>query len=128
MRFAPALLFFLATAVVASAASFDAVTEYLLTSAATDFRTHGPKGELQFRNVHRARQMLNAGEERHLLCGEFLAASKTGNDEWMAFATIKTSGYEQWLGETTYCTNPKTEIDKSRDLTAELQSRFDALK
>lgn len=135
MRYLATLLAILVWAVAAPASSgaregFDSVTEYLLTSAASDFRTHGPAGTSRFRGVRRARLTLNTGEEQHMLCGEFFVAAKEGNGAWAPFSTVKTSGYEQWLGAQSgsFCQNSKAVFDKDRDLTAALQSRFDALK
>ncbi|MFZ7144369.1 MAG: hypothetical protein ACO1G6_03415 [Bacteroidota bacterium] len=39
-------------------------------------------------------------EKSFLLCGEFLFQEEK---EWIEFTTIKTSGYEQYLGKNQYC-------------------------
>lgn len=131
MRHLATLFIFAAMAPMSSAARgpFDPTTEYLLTSAATDFRAHGPGGALRFRDVHRVHVTLNAGTEQQMLCGDY-SATTDGKVEWISFATVKTSGYEQWNGihAGTFCLNPKAVADKDHDLTSELQSRFDALK
>ena len=38
------------------------------------------------------------GSKQFLLCGEFQPTPDSGPPVWVAFATIKTSDYEQWLG------------------------------
>lgn len=66
------------------------------------------------------------GEEQYMLCGQVLA----GKGEWTPFATIKTSGYEQWLGAqaTGFCQGSSVIWDKKGDLSSSLQSRLDSLR
>src|SRR5262245_47229612 len=79
-------------------AQIDPTVEYLLTSAATDFQNHRPPYPVQFRDV-RSGYVTNAdGTKQYRLCGEFLPARESGKAEWMQFVTIKTSGYEQYVG------------------------------
>jgi transposase len=51
-----------------------------------------------------------------------------GKAEWTPFVTIKTSGYEQWLGDqvASRCRRPSI-IWEKEDLSTSLQSRFDSL-
>src|SRR5262245_60110840 len=77
--------------------SIDSVQEFLITSAATDFRTH-PPNPVRFREVRMGHVTSPNGELSYRLCGEFLPAEQGGKAEWIAFATIKTSPYEQWIG------------------------------
>src|SRR5882672_3272408 len=79
-------------------ASIDLVVEFLLTAAATDFHTHRQPDPVRFRDVRIGHVMTPSGEEQYMLCGEFLPAQEGGKAEWTPFATIKTSGYEQWIG------------------------------
>jgi len=107
-------------------ASIDPVVKFLLTSAASDFHDHGPKGPLHFRNV-RVGHVTTDGKESYRMCGEFLREGDKA--EWTPFSTIKTSGYEQYLGggAATYC--PATIIwDTQDDLSASLQSQLDSLR
>lgn len=116
------------TAVVAppQKESIDPVVAFLLASAATDFHTHGPSGPLRFRDVRVGHFTTSSGEEQHMLCGQFLSEGKT---EWMPFATIKTSGYEQWNGDQaeSFCQRSSITWDKAGDLTSLLQTRLDSL-
>jgi hypothetical protein len=98
--------------------------DYLLDSSASDFRTHPPT-PLGFRNV-RYGQFDADGVVSHRLCGEFEVTRADGRPEWVKFATLKTSGYEQWLGDTTYCSGKAQWMPG--DLSAELQRRFDATR
>ena len=105
--------------------STDPVVKFLLTSAAGDFHDHGPKGPLRFRNV-RVGHVTNDGKESYRMCGEFLREGDKA--EWTPFSTIKTSGYEQYLGggAATYC--PASILwDTQDDLSASLQSQLDSL-
>jgi hypothetical protein len=74
--------------------------------------------------------MTSEGEPQYLLCGEFLAAQPGGKPVWTPFATIKTSGYEQWNGGQSvhYCRGQSVIWDKQGDLSSLLQSRFDSLR
>lgn len=110
-------------------ASIDQVVEFLMTSAATDFHTHRPPDPVRFRDVRLGHVMTSDGKEQYLLCGQFLP-QKEGNAEWMPFVTIKTSGYEQWIGgqADVYCQRPAVIWDKAGDLSPSLQSRLDSLR
>ncbi len=105
-----------------------AVVQYLLTSAATDFRTHPPE-PARFRNVSVGHGPMPSGERQYRICGEFLPEQEDGKAEWTPFATIKTSGYEQYIGggpgEMAYC-GDKVVWEKG-DLSAALQGKFDSL-
>ncbi len=79
------------------------VVEFLLTSAAKDFRTSGENLPIAIRAA-RIGFFTASGKGNFLLCGSF----KSGSDakaKWTHFATIKTSDYEQWIGGTAkaYC-------------------------
>jgi hypothetical protein len=100
--------------------------EFLITSAAADFHSTRPSDPGRFRNVRAGRLASSTGETRSILCGEFLAG---GNNEWVHFATIRTSGYEQWLGRQSlgFCTG-QVKWDKREDLSAALQKQLQALR
>jgi hypothetical protein len=106
--------------------SIDPVVAFLLASAAKDFHTHGPSGSLRFREVRVGHLTTPSGEEQHMLCGQFLSEGKT---EWTPFATIKTSGYEQWNGAQaeSFCQRPSITWDRAGDLSSFLQTRLDSL-
>ena len=111
-------------------ARIDSVVQFLLTSAATDFHDHGPSSGLRFRDVH-VRHLISAqGDDRYMLCGQFLPAQEGNSAEWTPFTTIKTSGYEQWLGSQAvgFCQNASVIPENEGDLSSLLQSRFDSLR
>ena len=107
-----------------------AVVQLLLTAAATDFHTHRPPDPVRFRDVRIGHVMTPGGEKRYMLCGQFLPAQEAGNAEWTPFATIKTSGYEQWIGAQAagFCQHSSVIWDKEGDLSPSLQSRLDSLR
>jgi hypothetical protein len=74
--------------------------------------------------------MTPGGEKQYRLCGQFLPAQKAGKAEWTPFATIKTSGYEQWIGAKAagFSRDSSVVWDNVDDLTSSLQSRFDSLR
>src|SRR2546427_8239578 len=108
--------------------SIDSVVQFLLTAAATDFRTHRPPDPLRFRDVRIGHVVSPSGNEQYMLCGQFLPAQEGGKAEWTPFATIKTSGYEQWIGAqaAVVCQGSSVIWDKVGDLSSSLQSRLDS--
>ena len=106
------------------------IVQFLLTSAATDFHTHRPPDPVQFRNVRIGHVMTPGGERQYRLCGQFLPAQETGKAEWTPFATIKTSGYEQYIGAQAAdsCQNSSMTWDNMDDLSSSLQSRLDSMR
>jgi hypothetical protein len=96
--------------------------EYLLGSAAADFKTHPPK-PTRFRNVRFGHLAQADGSPQYFVCGEY----EDGAGAWVPFATIKTSGYEQYLGggSTSYCSRPST-VWEVGDLSSALQDRVAA--
>jgi hypothetical protein len=104
--------------------------EFLLTSSADDFHTHHPPDPTGFRQVRLGHVVSGDGATQYMLCGEFLAAAEKGNAEWMYFATIKTSGYEQWLGAQArgLCEGSAVVWDSRDDLSSALQRQFDSLR
>lgn len=103
--------------------------QFLLTSAAADFHAQHPAHTIHFRKVHIGRVTTTEGEKQYILCGQFLPSQAKDNGNWTPFVTIKTSGYEQYLGDqaASFCKRPTIMWDK-RDLSSSLQSRFDSLQ
>ena len=114
----------LPTIVPARAAGEAADRGYLLDSAAADFRTHGPV-PAGLRNVRFGYVESAGGGAMAILCGEFHTADKPA--EWTRFATLKTSKYEQYIGNAGLCERPSWGWDED-DLSTELQRRLDALR
>lgn len=110
--------------------ALEPVVEFLLTATATDFHTHRPPDPVRFRDVRLGHLMTSSGEEQYMLCGQFLPAQEGGNAEWTLFATIKTSGYEQWIGgqAAAFCQHSPVIWDEVGDLSGSLQSRLDSLR
>ena len=136
MRFLASLILFLAAAASSAAPasgghapdSTKPTLEYLLDSAAKDFLRHGPD-PAAFRNVRFGRIDHDGEATLFLMCGEVQPATGRGAGKWIEFATLKTSGYEQWLGAQGggYCNRSGTSWEPG-DLSAELQRRVDAAK
>ncbi len=105
------------------------VVEFLLTTAATDFHARPPE-PARFRNVRIGHVLTPGGTEQYMLCGQFLPAQGAGAGGWTPFATIKTSGYEQWIGAQAggFCQKPTVKWEKVGDLSSSLQSRLAALR
>jgi hypothetical protein len=110
--------------------STDSPMEFLLTASATDFHVHRPPYVMRFRDVRFGHVMTPAGAKQYLLCGEFLPAQRESKAEWTPFATIKTSGYEQWNGvqAASLCQRSQVVWDNDGDLSSSLQKRLDSLR
>ena len=108
-------------------ASKDSAAQFLITSAAADFHTHSRSNSVRFRDVRFGHVMTSSGEEQYMLCGEYQEGDKA---EWIPFATIKTSGYEQWNGAQAdgFCKRSSVIWDNQGDLSSSLQSRLDSLR
>ncbi len=98
----------------------DTVVQFLITSASNDFRNHQPPTPIDFRNVKIGYIKSPNNEKTFVLCGEFLSQE---NKEWTAFSTIKTSGYEQYLGKTQYCQDAKIVLTDEK-FSVELKSKL----
>jgi len=99
----------------------DTVVQFLITSAANDFSNHQPPTPVDFRNVRIGYIKSTNNEKIYTLCGEFLSQE---NKEWVEFATIKTSGYEQYIGKTQYCQDA-TMVLTDKNLSVELKNKLD---
>ena len=124
-----------ATAAEPKEAPPDSVVKFLLDSAASDFHAHRPPDPVRFRDVRIAHVTSPTGEKQYRLCGEFLPAPapaqahEGAKDEWISFVTIKTSGYEQYIGgqAADLCKGSAVTGDED-DLSSALQSRLDSLR
>jgi hypothetical protein len=70
--------------------------EFLLASAIKEFRSSGTSRPTAIRNA-RVGFFYDSGTSNYVLCGSFKSDS-SATAKWTAFATIKTSDYEHWLG------------------------------
>ncbi len=111
-------------------ASTDSAVQFLLAAAAADFHAHRPPDPVRFRDVRIGHVLAPTGEKQYRLCGEFLPAQVAGKAEWTPFATVRTSGYEQWIGAQAagYCQGSSVIWDKVGDLSSLLRSRLDSLQ
>ena len=110
-------------------ASLDSVVHWLLDASAKDFHDHQPPVPVGFRNVQIRYLMTPDLAKQYMICGQFLTRDKQDKDEWIPFATIKTSGYEQWIGthSLVYCQDSKVIPYKITDLSFALKNRVDSL-
>jgi hypothetical protein len=102
--------------------STESVAQFLLAAAAADFHAHRPPDPVRFRDVRIAHVMTASQEKQYMLCGQFLARDQA---EWTPFVTIKTAGYEQYIGGQAagFCQGSSVIRDKGGDLSSSLQSR-----
>jgi hypothetical protein len=101
----------------------DSVIQFLITSAATDFNEHHPPTVMDLRNV-KAGYISSGNERTYLICGEFLSQEKK---DWKSFTTIKTSGYEQYIGDNPYCQKATFVETGSNRLSEEIKNKLTEL-
>ena len=107
---------------------FEKVRDFLISSAASDFHKHQSPLPARFRSVRIGHIGDTSKSGAYRMCGQFSVSADGDNSNWIDFATIKTSGYEQYIGSTNYCTDPKIIWNTADDLSPNLKSRLDALK
>ena len=98
----------------------ESVVQFLIISASNDFRDHQPPTPIDFRNVKIGYIKSPNNEKTFLLCGEFMSQE---NKVWTEFTTIKTSGYEQYIGKTQYCQDA-TMVLTEENLSIELKKKL----
>ena len=105
-----------------------ATAEYLLDSAASDLRTHAPF-PTRIRDVRLGYVVEEDGKSHYRLCGQYLSTKGPNADEWVPFVTLKTSGYEQYLGggSRQWCESDRI-VWEEGEWTSALQSRMDAIR
>jgi len=111
-------------------APVDSIVQYLVSSAVSDFHSHGPSGPIRFRVVRLGHVTTQSGEKQYRLCGQFIRTEQGIKAQWTPFVTIKTSGFEQYIGAqaATFCRDSSITWDKVGDLSKLLQSRVDSLR
>ncbi|MDD5360783.1 MAG: hypothetical protein PHN88_01520 [Ignavibacteria bacterium] len=102
----------------------DSVIQFLINSAAMDFNEHQAGKIIDVRNV-KAGYTTSGDRKSYLVCGEFLSKEK---NEWDQFTTIKTSGYEQYLGRNIYCQDATFTENDSKRITEEIKNKLTGLK
>ncbi|MCF0056349.1 hypothetical protein [Dyadobacter sp. CY356] len=98
----------------------DSIVKFLIISASNDFLNHQPPKPIDFRNVKIGYIESPNSVKTFVLCGEFLSQE---NKDWKEFTTIKTSGYEQYLGKTQYCQDAKMVLT-DENLSVELKKKL----
>jgi|GEM_PF-1711649 len=101
----------------------------LLDMAAKDFFEHPPAKNIRFKDVRAGYILTSGGEKQHMLFGMFQGTQDKTESDWIPFATIKTSLYEQWNGAQAlgFYNDPNARWDNSSDLSSLLQFRFNSL-
>ena len=97
---------------------------YLISSAGDDFLANTP-GRIEVRNVRFGLRDTTGGRESYVLCGDFRRRSDGESGQWVPFATVETSKYEQWLGETRFCQTLSGAWNTADSLTTRLQKALD---
>jgi hypothetical protein len=105
--------------------SADVPVEFLLSSTAGDFHKQNASTAMRFRHIRIAYDPTPDGKKIYMMCGQFRPAQKKDESDWTPFVTIKTSGYELYIGDTNYCQRPSLKWEEG-DLSSALQSRFDS--
>ena len=64
-------------------------------------------------------------EQSYVLCGDFRRRAEGDTAQWVPFATVEGTTYEQWLGETGYCQTVSGAWNAADSLTTLLQRALD---
>lgn len=104
-----------------------AIVDFLIVTAAKDFTLAGAPAPTHVRTARLGRLHKNDGTDIFFLCGSVMPAGKHGTANWLPFATIKTSDYEQWLGAQAkgFCEQPGIAWFNG-DLAPRLEAQFKA--
>jgi hypothetical protein len=102
----------------------DSVIQFLIHSAAKDFNEHQPPTAIDVRNV-RVGYIPSSKETMYLICGEVLSKEE---NTWVQFVTIKTSGYEQYIGENVYCQKATFEKTDNDRLSDKIKEKLNAIR
>ena len=111
-------------------ADADSAARWLIEASAGDFTRQRASIPAAFRKVQIRYAITPDSLKQYLLCGELLSEGSQGKDEWIPFATIKTSAYEQWIGSQAlgYCNGAKIVSYLSNDYSSALQRKIDSLQ
>lgn len=109
---------------IASTPVSDSLKTFLVNSTVQDFFKTRQNDVVEFRNV----SLKLYETETYMICGQFLEKKQT--EKWVDFATLKTEGYELWIGgnATTYCNNAKTISSSTKDLATTLNKQLKSLQ
>ena len=102
----------------------DSIIQFLIHSAAKDFNDHQPPTAIDIRNVN-AGYISSGKDTMYLICGELLSKEESN---WIQFVTIKTSGYEQYIGDNMYCQKATFEKIDNDKLSDKIKQKLNALK
>jgi len=102
----------------------------LLAAAASDFHSHDAPSGAHLRDVRIGHVLTADGAKLYMLCGKILPAQRKDKMEWTPFATIKTSGYEQWRGAqaASLCQRSTVIWDNEGDLSSSLQTQLNSMR
>lgn len=109
----------------------DSITQFLISSCASDFQQQSQTDAIQFRESHNGYLKTSNGKKLFCLCGQFKSTTTDKQDKWIPFATIKTSGYEQYLGPQAlaFCNDSTMVWDSgNNDLSLALEAKLAYLK
>ncbi|MEZ4721784.1 MAG: hypothetical protein R2813_07920 [Flavobacteriales bacterium] len=105
----------------------DSIVQFLVAAAAEDFNLHKPPTPIDFRNLRIGLLQSDNDQNQYVMCGEFLSKEKADTEEWETFATIKTSGYEQYVGMQAipFCNNFSMVLTDASSLATALKNRHE---
>jgi hypothetical protein len=103
--------------------------QYLVRACAADVRKQYPEKEIEFNTSFSGYKSLPSGEKQDFLCGQFRVQERGQWGEWIPFATIKTSGYEQWQGAqaSTFCKDEAIVWNSLDDISSSLQTMLESM-
>lgn len=102
----------------------DSIIQFLITSAAKDFNKYEPPTVIDVRNVKAGFVTLDS-DTVYFICGEFLSMEQK---DWIPFETVKTTDFEQYIGNTMYCQKATFQEADNYKLSFEIKRIMNELK
>jgi hypothetical protein len=104
--------------------------QYLVRACAADVQNQFPEALIQFNSCFSGYRQSPSGETQDFLCGQFRVQDQGLWGEWISFATIKTSSYEQWQGAqaSTFCQDGTIVWNSTDDISPDLQLALNSIR
>lgn len=104
--------------------------QYLVRACAADVLKQYPEALIQFNSCFSGSRPLPSGGNQELLCGQFRIQQDRQWGLWIPFATVKTSGYEQWQGAqaSSVCQDAAIVWNSMDDMSTSLQTMLESMR
>ena len=104
----------------------DSVVNFLIYATSKDFQNSNLRMPINFQDVKIGYISTPNNEKYYILSGQFLSKEKNKPNEWVPFATIKTSDVEHWKGAVamSFYNNSQVIVDKGEHISSSLKRKI----